>query len=113
MSNDVVTNTASDGLELVDALTGRPLIGFNELTITPSAPPPADPTRALTQFSVERTLWVIENLFTEAIFDITSEYYLPLSLQTDSAASPPAPAVVSQMCQAGRYPLARRQRRAA
>jgi hypothetical protein len=83
---DLVVRHASYGLELVDKLTGAPLLGASAVTITN---PPASPNQPIS-FLVNRSRWVFENLDGDVTFAITADFYLS-EVKTTGSTLPSVP----------------------
>jgi hypothetical protein len=88
-SFDVVSRFASYGLELVDKLTGKSLVGASRVMAEAVASPgvPADGE----SFVVNRSRWAFENLPGEVIFAIDTDHYLTESITTGVAGIPSVP----------------------
>lgn len=90
---DTIVRHASYGLELVDALTGGPLIGKSSVTLQMIAPsPPASVPVEPVVFLVNRSRWVVEDLEQEVTFDIGADFYLSEAPTTGDDLPPVPPA---------------------
>ena len=80
MGTDVAVQRASYGLELVDALTGGPLVGRNAVVETSSQAAP---------YLVNASRWVFQTLpTTPATFVITADFYVGQTVTTGSTTLP-------------------------
>jgi hypothetical protein len=82
LSSDVIVQSANYGLELVDALTGGPLVGSSAVVETFSLVAP---------YLVNGSRWVFENLPAQpASFVITADFYVTQTVTTGIAIPNPA-----------------------
>lgn len=92
MPPELCVRHANYGLELIDALTGGPLLGASAVTAElVTTPPPAGRKVALDPFLVNRSRWVFEDLQVDVKLTVSSDFYLTATLQTGAGALPSVP----------------------
>ncbi|MCA9595085.1 MAG: carboxypeptidase regulatory-like domain-containing protein [Myxococcales bacterium] len=79
---DRVVRHANYGVELLDALTGGPIIGPSRVRASLLAPPPPGSGADLEPFLVNGNRWVFENLESDVELVIEAQHYVSSSKKT-------------------------------
>lgn len=102
MDDELIIRRASYALELVDGLTGGPLVGSSQVAFELTGPPVAGPEPVM--FLVNRSRWVFEQLQNDVVFSIEAEHYLPEKRTVTAAELTGALAIVAMSPRTG-YPF--------